>query len=94
MSEITFMEEGAYLFAPVVSGREDGLWEVAVLFERLADHQRDRIPAIRHKLRTVFDTREEARQAGMEHGYASIRQEDVGLPRGSSAAGVPGALAG
>lgn len=81
MSKFIFFEDDAYLFTPMVSGREDGLWEVSVLFERKIDHVRELVPAIRHKLRTVFDTSEEAMQAGIDHGHSCIKQGEVGLPK-------------
>ncbi|MFZ6647627.1 hypothetical protein ACO0LO_18030 [Undibacterium sp. TJN25] len=84
MSKIIFFEDDGYLFTPMVVGREDGEWEVTVLFEKTIDHTRDRVPAIRHKLRTVFQSSEEAMQAGIDHGHACVKNGDVGLPKGST----------
>ncbi|MES2073928.1 MAG: hypothetical protein V4488_26475 [Pseudomonadota bacterium] len=79
-----FFEEGGYRFAPMITGREDGQWEASVLFEKNLDRSRDRVPAIRHKLRTLFSSSEEAMRASTDYGYSRIRQGDVGLPKGST----------
>lgn len=80
MGSTTFFEEGEFFLfctaTPLVSGK----WESSVLFERKSDHDRGKVPGIRHILRGMeFELESDAVVQAHQLGLDLIRRGAVGL---------------
>jgi hypothetical protein len=73
-----FDEDGYYAYCSAGQNVDD-TWSASVLFERIADHAKTLVPAVRHKLRDKYPDSKTAIHAASEFASECIQKQATGL---------------